>query len=128
MEKFERQLVNASKLPPHVLEKWSPSVLSEGFVPFPKKLVRSMRQIFNSPDSIKELAVVLAVVDFKRPNLTRKPSLAYLAFLAGFEESEFEAVLHQLELKGYIQTSGTHDGMEISLVGLMQTIEKETEL
>jgi len=86
-----------------------------------------MHRIFDGSEAVKELAAVLAVVDFKRPNLTRKPSLAYLAFLAGLEETEFDAALRRLESKGFLQISGTQDRMDISLTGLLETIERETK-
>ena len=124
MDKFVRQYIDRLRLPPQVVEKWDRDVLGEGFVPFPKKLLRTMHKIFADTDSIKELAVILAIVDFKRPNLTRLPSLEYLAFLAGLEEEEFEKILLRLEAKGFIQKSGNRDGMQISLNGFFDVIEK----
>jgi hypothetical protein len=124
--KFTRQLIDQAKLPQQVVEKWSSSVLSEGFVPFPKKLLRSMHRIFTGSDSMLELSVVLAIVDFRRPNVTRPPSLDYLAFLAGLDPVEFQKVLVQLESKGYIQVAGGPAGLEITLEGLLQKVEGET--
>lgn len=116
-----------AKIPSRVVEKWSPSVLNEGFVPFPKKLLRAIHRIFRNDDSMKELAVILAVVDFKRPNLSRSPSLEYLAFLAGLEENEFKAALSRLEQKEYARVSADSEGLEISLDGLLKKIEIETK-
>lgn len=127
MENFSRQRVDESKIPQHVVEKWSPSVLNEGFVPFPKKLVRAIHRLFPDDDSMKELAVILAVVDFKRPNLSRSPSPEYLAFLSGLEESEFKASLGRLEKKGFARVSGDSERLEISLDGLLEKIELETK-
>src|ERR1043166_1949779 len=126
MEKvrFRRQVIDSEKLPGSVVEKWGAPVLREGFVPFPKKLVRSMARLFGGSDAIKELAAVLAVVDFKRPNLTRAPSLAYLAFLAGMEEDDLMAALKRLEVKGYVQLEGDpEEGMVISLDGLLKAVD-----
>ncbi len=127
MDNFVRQYIDILRMPPQVVEKWSPGVLVEGFVPFPKKLVRCMHRLFGDTDSVKELAVILAIVDFKRPNLTRPPSLAYLAFLAGLEVDEFAVVLRRLESKGYVQVSGNPEAMEISLKGFLDAVERETK-
>jgi hypothetical protein len=115
------------RIPSQVVEKWSPSVLNEGFVPFPKKLLRAIHRIFPDDDSMKELAVILAVVDFKRPNASRSPSLEYLAFLAGLEEDEFKAALSRLERKTYARVSNDSKGLEVSLDGLLKKIELETK-
>ena len=127
MENFSRQRVDLTKIPSQVVEKWSPSVLNEGFVPFPKKLLRAIHRIFPDDDSMKELAVILAVVDFKRPKVSRSPSLEYLAFLAGLEENEFKAALSRLEQKKYARVSDDSKGLEISLADLLKKIELETK-
>src|SRR5450432_3538717 len=106
--------------------KWSPSVLAEGFVPFPKKLLRSLRELFEGETALADLAAVLAVIDFKRPNPTRKPSLEYLGFLAGLTESEFRDALRRLETLGYLTIQGDEPGLEIDLAGFESVIEKAT--
>jgi len=126
MEAFQRQRIDTERLPHQVVEKWSAAVLSEGFVPFPKRLVRSLHRIFPGVDSMKELSVLLAVVDYKRPNLTRPPSRAYLAFLAGLDEEEFTAALDRLVSKGHVRVAGDSDGMEITVNGVLAAIERET--
>ncbi len=114
--------MDASRLPRTVLEKWSEPVLAEGFVPFPKRLLRTMSQFFAGSQAIEELAVVLAIVDFKRPNVTRLPSLSYLAFLAGLDESEFKQALTRLNEKGLIRVQGTQEGLDVGLGGLLDEI------
>jgi len=114
-------------MPPRISEKWSPTVLEEGFVPFPKKLVRCIPRLFGYPEGAKDLAAVLAIVDFKRPNLTRLPSKAFLAFLAGLEEAEFSAALDRLQKKGYARVSGDTDGLNVALDGLLNAIELEAK-
>ena len=74
---------------------------------------------------MKELAVLLAVVDFKRPNLTRPPSLAFLAFLAGLTETEFQDALDRLQQKGLVSVWGDRDGLDVSLSGLLAYIESQ---
>jgi hypothetical protein len=111
-------------MPPQVVEKWSRDVLGEGFVPFPKKLLRTMHKIFPDSESLKDLAVILAIVDFKRPNLSRMPSLEYLAFLAGLGEEEFQRILGRLEAQGFVRVAGNPDAMDISLNGFIDAIEE----
>ena len=122
---FPRQQVATAKLPEQVLAKWSPGLLTEGFVPFPKKTLRTMHRILPGANGIKELAVLLAVVDFKRPNQLRVPSMDYLAFLAGLDEKEFETILGELQTRGLIQVAGDRNGLEISLDGFHQAVERE---
>ena len=128
MSDFRRQWVDTGKMPPHLLHKWSASVLREGFVPFPKKLLRCAHKLFDGPDPMKDLTVVLAVVDFSRDKMWRHPSLAFLAFLAGLSEEDVKASLERLERKSYIQVSGNPiAGLDIQIGGLLATIESQTQ-
>jgi len=126
VENFQRQRIDPNNLPRQVVEKWSSSVLEEGFVPFPKKLVRCLHKLFADEPTMQELAALLAVVDFKRPNLSRSPSTAYLAFLSGLDESEFKEALTRLEQKGFVSVSGNSDGLEVSLDKTLALIENQT--
>jgi hypothetical protein len=98
-----------------------------GFVPFPKKLLRAMHRLFSGVDSAKDIAALLAIVDFRRPNVTRRPSLAYLAFVAGLDDEEFRAALYRLEAMGYVRVGGDPVGLEVSLSGLLDAVERETK-
>jgi hypothetical protein len=122
---FKRQKVQFGQIPANVMAKWSPTTLEEGFVPFPKTLLRVMKDIFVGDDAIKELSVVLSIVDFKRDNLKRLPSRAFLAFIAGLEEEEFSKILKGLEQKGYARSSGTEEEMDISLDGLLSKTQEK---
>lgn len=115
------------RLPPQIVQKWSETVLSEGFVPFPKKLLRCLHRVFQGPDSSKELAVVLAIVDFNRLRLTRLPSLAFLSFVAGLNQAEVQVILERLKQKTYVQIVGDSEGLDINLNGLLKVIETETK-
>ena len=123
MENFERQRIDVSRLPLHVVEKWSPAALSEGFVPLPKRLIRCLPQLFPNAE-MEELSAILAVADYKRPNLSRLPSLEYLAFLSGLEVQTFELALERLQEKHFIKVSGSRDELDISLFGLLEAVEK----
>jgi len=108
------------------LAKWPAAVLGEGFVPFPKRLIRCVHEILKGPDAMKELAALLAIVDFKRPNLTRQPSRAFLAFLAGLEEQEFDRILRGLEQQGHVTIAGDADEMDVSLDGFLRKVLEAT--
>src|ERR1035441_8078925 len=103
------------------------STTASSLAQFPSAKMRCMQRIFADGNCAKELAVVLAIADFKRPNLTRPPSLAYLSFLAGCDEGEFDATLRQLESKGYAHAVRTAEGVEVSLQGLLDAIQRQTE-
>lgn len=118
--------MDVKRIPSQVVEKWSLTTLNEGFVPFPKKLVRCLHRLFTTPEAVKELAVVLAIVDFKRPNLSRMPSIEYLSFLAGLEVEEFKVALTGLEQKGYAHVTPVGEGVDVSLEGLLKEIENQT--
>jgi hypothetical protein len=123
--KFRRQQIDTATLPKRILEKWPASTLTEGFVPFPKKLLRRMREIFGDEDPLEALAVVLAIVDFKRPDLPRPPSTEFLSYVAGMEQIEFERVLKRLEQRGLVRISGDQEQLDVSLDGLVALMEKE---
>lgn len=127
VQEFVRQKLKASHLPPRVVEKWSRAALEEGFVPFPKKLLRCLPRIFKGDGAVIELTAVLAIVDFRRPNLTRRPSVEFLSFLAGLKVLEFEAALAALQAKGYITVTRENEELTISLKGLLDRLEEEAK-
>lgn len=81
----------------------------EGFVPFPKKLLRTLKSVFGCTEQMENLAAVLAVVDFKRSNQTREPSISYLSFISGLSEAELTAAFQRLENQGLIEWSNDDD-------------------
>ncbi|EEF60503.1 hypothetical protein [Pedosphaera parvula] len=126
---FVRQQVATTALPMQVVCKWTRPLLDEGYVPFPKKLVRCLHRLFTDANAAKDLAVILAVVDYHRPKLSRNPSIEYLSFLAGLEVAEFEASLSRLEERGFVRVVVIRDelgGVEISYAGLLAEIDKLT--
>ncbi len=126
MDKFQRQRIPPSRVPQPVLYKWSELVLDEGFVPFPKRLVRCLGEIFRGDEGIQDLQVVLAIVDYRRPNLTRQPSLDYLAFLADMTPAAFRQRLDSLRARGLLTVDGEEDELNIEISGLLGEIEKLT--
>ncbi len=109
-EPFVRQKVDVRHFPMQIVTKWSNPILREGFVPFPKRLLRCIHKIFNYAEGMIDLAIVLALVDFKRPNASRRPSLEYLAFLAGLPIEEFERGLVRLQERGYVNVESDAEG------------------
>jgi len=114
-------------LPGALLLKWSPEVVDEGFVPFPKKLLRVLHQIFKGEEAMEELAVILAIVDYRRPNLTRPPSCGYLAFLAGLPDGRVREILKTLEAKELIKCMEGPIGIDVDIDGILQKIQSLTD-
>ncbi len=122
-EEFSRQKIDTSRLPEAILMKWSPGVLEEGFVPFPKKLLRVLHKAFGTPHALESLAILLAIADYKRPSLSRDPSLDFLAFLAGLEPPKAMEILKKLESKGWIEMHTSQSGLDIKMEGFLNFIE-----
>jgi len=98
-DKFRRLPVKVS---PSLIGKWgSEDILSEGYIPFPKKLLRTLSEVFYS-DDIKCLAALLAIVDFNREGQYRNPTRDYLAFIAGLSDEEFAAAIGDLMQGGLL--------------------------
>ena len=124
---FLRQQIDPRNLPMQVVAKWSYSTLEEGFVPFPKKFVRSLSTLFPG-ESSEELAVLLSIIDYKRPNLSRQPSLSYLSYIAGLSENFFREALQRLQAKGFIQIeSSDEEELEISTKGILDFIDRHAK-
>ena len=119
-EKFSRQSVNVEN--PQLLAKWDSQVLAEGFVPFPKRLLRCLSRTFNGQRALDELAVVLAIVDYKRPDVSRPPSPEFLAFLLDIPVDRFRNILASLRDKGLISFREDETGLEIETSGLTKKI------
>ena len=124
---FSGQRLDASKLPPAVLTKWSGEVLREGFVPFPKRLLRCLPKVLAVSEPLHALAVVLAIVDFQRPDLTREPSLEFLAFVSGLPIEKFSALLDELVERGLIERHEGAEGVVVRYHGLQQAILSATK-
>lgn len=77
---------------------------------------------FLAKDGLDHLAAVLAIVDYKRPNLTRLPSLDYLAFTAGLSADKFRTFLEALGRRKLVTTAGTDEELEVRLDGLLEEI------
>lgn len=125
---FVRKKIDPEKLKPEVTAKWSKTVLDEGFVPFPKRLLRSMHKLFSGPKGVQELAVLLAIVDYRRKNLSRSPSIEYLAFTAGLTRKRFREILEKLEEKGWVQVENRprEGAIDITIDGFEEEIEDLT--
>ncbi len=127
-DEFERQRVAASSLTPVLLEKWPGKVLVEGFVPFPKRLLRGLSGLFGGRPEAEQLAVLLAIVDYRRPRVSRPPSTEYLAFLAGLSVERFEKRLRELDRKGWVSVRRTKAGLSVDLAGFLEALKEAAPL
>src|SRR5437868_1203588 len=110
-------------VPEPIAAKWGHEVLDEGFVPFPKRLLRCLYVVL--PDS-RDVAVVLAIADYARPNLLRPPSYDYLAFTANFSVRDFKHRVLDLQKRGLVTVQGEDEEVKISLDGLLKMVVKIT--
>ncbi len=123
---FVRQKIDVGALPHQVVFKWSESTLEEGFVPVSKKFLRCLHLLFDG-EGAKDIAALLAIIDYKRPHLLRPPSSANLAFLAGLSEPEFRSALGRLVAKNLVQIlHDNEDKLSINTRPLLQAIERLT--
>ncbi len=126
MTVFKRQSVAREKTPSVAIAKWGYPVLSEGFVPFPKKFLRSFPGILGS-NAAEKLQVILAIVDYIRDDLKNPASKAFLAHLAGLPVETFKSVLSELEASKLIEVKGTDDAIEVKVDGLVNAVLRVTE-
>jgi hypothetical protein len=122
-QQFSRQRLREQDLPRAVLAKWNAATLDEGFVPLPKRLLRCLPQVFQGGDAIERLTLVMAIADYRRPNLTRGPSSAFLAFLSGLLPERVMELLEALKGDGLISyTLKGADELEIDIGGLLRRV------
>lgn len=91
------------------LDKWPVRMLEEGYLPFPKRLMRSFHQIFIGELGMDHFATVLSAADFKRRNLSRLPNVEFLAFTAGLEPERLEQCLNELDQTGVVSVRFEED-------------------
>lgn len=126
MPQFKRPYVLKDKLSDAALAKWGYEVLEEGFVPFPKKLIRALPSLFKE-NGIEKLQAVLAIIDFIRDDQKSNPSKEYLAFVAGMSIERFSLVLGELKAEGLIEVVEADDALVASPKGLKVAILKNTK-
>jgi hypothetical protein len=123
---FTRTQIDPFILPANIRAKWSDELLGEGFVPLPKKLLRTLSRIFGGSPEIEELVALLAAVDYKRATPAPPPTLAYLAFAGGLSVSRFKSALSRLKKKGLvnIDIELANDTVDVNLNGLNRAVAK----
>src|SRR4051812_15353427 len=93
---FYRSKVPVASIPETLRSKLPLDLLEEGDTPISKRLIRSFPHVFVGKNCLAKLAVVLALVDYKRPEMPRWPTLEFLAFVAGMPREEFKSRLDEL--------------------------------
>jgi hypothetical protein len=119
---FVRRKVTAGTLKPVLTVKWSAAVLDEGYIVYPKRLLRAASRVFAGEHAVEHLTVVLALVDYLRPDMIRPPSVGFLAFSAGMEVERFQMRLDELVEAGLVKVLGNRDALKYTLEGLQQAI------
>jgi hypothetical protein len=120
--KFDRKKIDVDYIPSPVRHKWGDDVLDEGFVPYPKRLLRTARLVFRGKLRLTQLSAFLAIIDFKRENQSRYPSLDYLAHLAGISRSRFRLCLKKFEKRGWVKVKGNEAAINVDCGPLIEKI------
>lgn len=118
---FTPQSIDPESFKDHVRAKWPDELLREGFVPFPKMLLRALPQLFQDSADVEELAVVLALADYRRRNMRSLPTIEYLAFIAGMPQEIYRAALDRLKAKKWVEEAAASehvDGINATSDGL----------
>ncbi|WP_145944352.1 hypothetical protein [Fuerstiella marisgermanici] len=115
--------MDSSKVSAVLQHKWSKDIMDEGYIPFPKRLLRVLPQFFGD---VSLLQVVLAVVDYSRPDLTHPASYEHLAFMAGMPVEEFRKGVTRLKQIGWVKTMGPEDAVWFDLDRLKELITDAT--
>lgn len=121
MTKFRRKKIE--NVPQMVQHKWSAKVTDEGFVPFPKRLLRCLSKALGDDATFDHLRVILSIADYNRPNLLHPPSMGYLAFNAGLEKETFRSRLKELQRRGLVVVEVDNDeAVSVNMHGLLARI------
>jgi hypothetical protein len=126
MENFQRQNIPRHALTDAVLAKWPEDVLAEGYVPFPKKLLRNLTRLFDGAHAMEDLAVILALVDYRRRNLSRDPSVQYVSFMSGLTRKEVDDTLKRLKKRKWVTVGRPAEdgGIAVGLTGFTTAIQE----
>jgi hypothetical protein len=123
---FESRRVKGSTSETVNLKWGGPELLEEGFVPFPKRLLRCMSTLWGGDTTLQQLAVILAIADYRRPKMTRLPSVGVLAHEAGLATDVFDKRMKELVEMGYLQVSGSSEELKVSLTPLVEAVKTLT--
>lgn len=115
------------EVPAVLAAKWPGRSLDEGFTPFPKRLTRCMDHLFVGASAINHLRIVLAIVDYTRPDMTRPPSYEFLSFTAGMSIDKFKEGVEAMAQKGWLEVRGPDEAVSIGINGLVRKIEELTD-
>ena len=123
MSNFYRPTPDVPKV---YIPKWDRETLAEGFVPFPKKLMRCLREVFEGEDVLGQLQVVLTIADAKRVN-GRPPTIDFLAYNAGMQLSDFtQQISNLLSQKLILVLDDNSKNFDVDLEPLLRKIKKLT--
>ena len=114
--------------PPVLAAKWPGRMLDEGFAPLPKRLLRCMGKVFGGPHAIDEFRVIMAIVDYIRPDLYRWPSYEYLAFVAGMSKHKFTERLKAMQERQWLEVDDSDvRQVRISIAPFVRVVEQLTD-
>jgi len=113
-------------IPPKTIPKWDKETLKEGYIPFPKKLLRVLSEVMRSAE-YERLQVILSMVDYLREDLTKPPSVDHLAHVAGLSVERFKEIMlsfaaEKYQDKPWITLEGSDEMLYYCLAGFRKLI------
>jgi len=110
-----------------ILEKWGKELLSEKFVPFPKKLIRILPCLIGGEIAIEEFVLLLALIDYKRDSSTSVPENSYLSRVSGLSEESVVQTLDSLRDKRFLRIGKPGISTEIDYSMFLDFCSREVE-
>ena len=113
--------------------KWQrKELLDEGFIAFPKRLLRCLRQVLEGTKPLTDLRVILAIVDLRRPDDDKPFSISHLASIAGIPPKVFLERLNDLATRRLLKIEFSPDDpnrvrVDISRLAKRILIESDPE-
>jgi hypothetical protein len=122
MKKFIRRRILVGNLPGVIRHKWSDAALQEGVTSIPKQMLRVLARLFPGADGPEQLQVALTLVDYRRPNYNRYPTLDFIAFLSGLDEERFMKRLKELQARGLVHFQLVRNALDFDVHGLLSEV------
>ena len=121
------KLPDDSKIPTVLTFKWGGKrILDEGFVAVPKRFLRCMRTALGGKKPLTDLRLILAIVDFARPDSDALPTIGILSSISGLDQEVVGERLKDLKTRGLINYFHKDGGLRIEIGGLTSEVLRLT--
>ncbi|MBC2596103.1 hypothetical protein H5P28_17685 [Ruficoccus amylovorans] len=86
-----------------------------------------MHRILTWDGALQDMSVLLAVIDYIRPDKNAVPSIEYVAYVSGLSIKETSESLKRLSQNGLITIEEVNDRLKIDTTPLLRAIELAAE-